>query len=232
MNKQFNRIIGLFILFSLLFTSSSKATSYNSNYKLNLEPSHISYQLEFSDTISYTNHLLKLREYKSNKSNNTMIYRKQRMSYKKLYSIVENILIDIPELKPTEDFIKLIVETIIAESDGGWYFDIKKFGGLGIAQFNYKTAEYLLSILKSRKEEIYDTLESYRKEELTLRENLIHNINFNVAMCAVYYYHRRGKQLYKEIGTIDKRANLWKRVYNTEEGIGTPELYKQRVNMY
>lgn len=161
-----------------------------------------------------------------------LIYEKTRFSYNELEKMVKTIISTLGEIKKTNNFISLIVETLIVETDGGYYYDTDDLGGLGIAQVNYKTAQLLLDELKKENPNLYHRVQSLKVENLTLRQNLIHNMAYNISLCCLYYHMRKGNSVHKLIKTKGDRASLWKEIYNTSLGKGTAEIYVQRVNSY
>lgn len=166
-------------------------------------------------------------DYKQSQSSK-LHYEGSRLSYQEMSDIASQVIAKLPSIKSTPEVVKLITETAIAESDGGYFINTKGVGGLGITQVNYKTAKYLLSCLD---ENDLAVLNQFRDDSLSLKDNLIHNLYFNMAMCALYYYHRKSDQIY-HAKSIQDRASLWKEAYNTSEGKGTPSLYIKRVRSY
>ena len=156
-------------------------------------------------------------------------FTRKKLSYEEMSEIAKDVVEQLPKIKSTPEVIKLLTETAITESDGGYYINTKGMGGLGITQVNYETAKYLLTKLKDSDIRVLDRL---KDDSLSLKENLTYNLHFNMAMCALYYYHRKSNRIYRRIKSIDGRANLWKEVYNTSEGSGTPDTYKNRVRSY
>lgn len=159
-------------------------------------------------------------------------YDKSKLSYEELYKMVEDIVFSLPKIRNTDNFIKLVVETAIVESDGGYYFDIKNKGGLGITQVNYKSAKEVLKLLKKYHTPILESVDMYRDDNLSLKENLIHNVHFNLAMCVAFYYVKKGDRIYQLVSSEYDRARVWKKVYNTHEGVGTTRQYLKRVRNY
>ena len=47
----------------------------------------------------------------------------------------------------------------------------------------------------------------------------------------IWYYWRVCPNLYKNIGSKEDRAKLWKGYYNTPKGLGTVNAYLNRVKM-
>lgn len=154
----------------------------------------------------------------------------QKFSYDYLYKLVQKIIKQLPEINSSPNLIKLIVETAIVETNGGLFLTSTSKGGLGLTQINFKTAQFLQEKLKDTTYYIF--MEKFRDKDLSLRENLIYNIGYNIAMCINYYFLLKKEDVYTQIDTLDKRAYLWKQVYNTESGIGSTEIFIKRVKSF
>lgn len=165
-------------------------------------------------------------------SDRQLLHEKQSLDYDYLYDTAKKVVDRIPEIKSKHSVVQLIVETAIAETHGGLNFDAKNYGGLGITQMNYNTVQEMLANLSKTKPHIHKAIELFRDENLSLRENIIYNLDYNMALCIGYYYYRKGDNLYNLVNTKHDRANLWKEAYNTYLGKGTPEIYKARVTKY
>lgn len=135
------------------------------------------------------------------------------------------------DIKSTDEFKKLIYETMIVETNLGgekWSTGISKWRNYGIGQFTMRTAKYLLSWLKKTDYEAYTALMTYYNHERSLEYNITYNVSFSVGMIAHYYLHRAPNAI-DIVGNLTARAKLWKRVYNTYKGSGTVHIYKKRV---
>jgi len=169
----------------------------------------------------------------NNEPNVIYLSKKRMIPYKDLQTTTYEILEFLPHIRPDKNFISLVVETLITETHGGLNYRTKNLGGLGIAQVNYKTAQYLMDILKKDNDkEVFPAIKSLYNKSMTLEENLIHNLSFSVAICATYYWKRIGNNIYNGTSTIEQRAVIWKEVYNTHLGAGTVEAYLSRVKSY
>ena len=128
--------------------------------------------------------------------------------------------------------MSLIVETIIAESNGGFYID-EGTGDLGCLQIRETTAEDLLQWLtKSGNKDIVDAINIFFNNEMSLKDNLKHNIPFSIAVAITEYWRKCGANFDSKIGTIQNRGIMWKCAYNTHRGAGTVNKYIKRVTNY
>lgn len=160
------------------------------------------------------------------------IYERSILSYEKLENITMNVLDSLPHVENRKELVDLIVETIITETNGGLYFDVTGNGGLGVAQINLNTAKYILKSMKEKEPQVYKSIQLLKNNKMTLKENLIHNISYGIALCATYYWMSKGDDLYKYAATLKQRSKLWKIVYNTKAGTGTPLLYRKKVTSF
>lgn len=156
---------------------------------------------------------------------------KQYIPYDKLKAVAEAVLKRMPHIKYHDDILQLIVETSIAESQGG-YFISSKGGDYGIFQIRINTAQSLLDWLKDNHKDIYLAIDKFRDPKLSLADNLERNIPFGVAVCISEYWRKAGPEMHKYITSLDDRAKLWKSVYNTRFGKGTVDAYIKRVSDY
>lgn len=155
-----------------------------------------------------------------------------RMSIKQMRIITEAVFKRLPHIKTTEESVSLIVETIIAESNGGYYID-EGTGDLGCLQIRETTAEDLLQWLtKSGNKDIVDAINIFYNNEMSLKDNLKHNIPFSIAVAITEYWRKGGANFDNKIGTTQDRGVMWKCTYNTYKGEGTVNKFVQRVNSY
>lgn len=156
---------------------------------------------------------------------------KEYINKDKLYSLAESVIKRLPHIDNRQDMVKLVVETSIAESQGG-YFISSKNGDFGIFQIRINTANSLLDWLKFAHKDIYDAVEKFRNPKLSLAENLEKNIPYGIALCISEYWRKAGPEFHKYITSIKDRGMLWKSVYNTKLGKGTVNTYIKKVNNY
>lgn len=155
-----------------------------------------------------------------------------RMSIKQMRIVTEAVFKRLPHIQTTEESVSLIVETIIAESNGGFYID-EGTGDLGCLQIRETTAEDLLQWLAaSGNKDVADAINIFFNSEMSLKDNLKHNIPFSIAIAITEYWRKGGANFDNKINTIKDRGVLWKCVYNTHKGAGTVNKYVQRVNSY
>ena len=126
----------------------------------------------------------------------------------------------------------LVLETFIVETHLGKsnYAESAKRNNFGIAQIRADTAEDVLKILRKDKK-TYNELMSFYNFNMSLRDNLLYNVKFSIAMCSEYYY-LRNSNLYNEIHTLRHRAKQWKKNYNTYKGAGSVQIYVDRVEKF
>ena len=149
------------------------------------------------------------------------------MNSKQLHDAIYNILLSL-KLYSNASIVKMIFETACVESNCGEY--IKQINGpaCGIFQIEPNTAQDIIDNYikyRSRYKDIFDML--YIKA-FTLSQNLKYNLAFSVFMCRMFYM--RIKESIPN--TVEKRAEYWKKYYNTEQGKGTTTEYIRKVGKY
>ena len=125
----------------------------------------------------------------------------------------------------TEDRIALLMETAAAESRCGMFnVPYRQRGSFGVFQIMPKSAEDTLDWLRRSDAGMWRGLmrDCYDPEE-TLVDNLVFNPEFSAAVAWLIYRRMGGR--HADISTREKRATLWKRVYNTALGAGTEAGY-------
>lgn len=155
-----------------------------------------------------------------------------RMSIKQMRIVTEAVFKRLPHIQTTEESVSLIVETIIAESNGGFYID-EGTGDLGCLQIRETTAEDLLQWLAaSGNKDVVDAINIFFNNEMSLKDNLKHNIPFSIAVAITEYWRKGGANFDNKIDTIQDRGIMWKCTYNTYKGAGTVNKYIKRVTNY
>lgn len=148
-----------------------------------------------------------------------------------LESLTRQVFRLMPHIRTTDESIALVVETAIAESDGGRIVS-NKFGDHGVFQIKVKTSKDLLSWLQGDHKDIYNAIMTLRNEKLSEKDNLEQNIPYACAICITEYWRKAGSQYYLHISTLEDRGKMWKSVYNTYKGYGTVEAFINRNNKY
>lgn len=150
----------------------------------------------------------------------------------KLSQVTESVLKRMPHINSNDrNMTRLVVETAIAESQGG-YFVTSTRGDYGMFQIRVSTAKSLLEWLRSNHRDIYEAINKFRNNDLSLEDNLQYNVPFGVAVCISEYWRKAGPELHRYIQTHEDRAKLWKSVYNTRYGRGTVNAYLNRSTQY
>ncbi len=158
------------------------------------------------------------------------------LDYKRMKMTIAYVTSSIHNLKDVNkrNLNTLVLETMITETHLGtakYEYSANNYKNYGIAQFRVDTAEYILKRLKSTDVTSYCDVMRFYNPQLSLKDNLLTNVKFSIALCAVYYYMRI-TNINEETHSITMRAKAWKKVYNTYKGLGTEELYIARVEKF
>lgn len=155
------------------------------------------------------------------------------MDTEQVKKCINEVLTTLPNIKPTKELKQLIYETMITETNLGEtdFRKGNKSGNYGVGQFTLSTAKYMVGWLRKNDKLTHTVLMKYYDKDKSLKHNVTYNVSFSIGLMAQYYLHREPK-LYQKIQCIDARAKLWKRVYNTYKGTGSPSTYKRRVNQF
>ena len=123
----------------------------------------------------------------------------------------------------------MIVETLVGKSK--YDYSSTNYRNYGIAQIRAETAKDVLDWLQRKDPSTYTKVVSLMNPKVSLKQNLLYNVPFSIAICAEYYL-RRNSNLHLDIRTLEARAQQWKKNYNTYKGLGTVQIYCQRVQDY
>lgn len=151
-----------------------------------------------------------------------------------LFNLVKNTIKDFEINLNNENNAFLIYETLITETLGGQYpytYAYQNYNNYGIAQFRLETANFLKGFVKKVSEHDYNLLLSLRVNNKSEKWNLMYNVKYSIALCLIYYF-QRDKNIAERAYHLEHRAKLWKTLYNTNKGLGTPEKYIARVQKY
>lgn len=155
----------------------------------------------------------------------------KRISKEELQKTIKKVFKKLPHIKTTDNTVLLVTETGITESNGGRIIDTG-YGDLGVFQIRVNTSISLQKWLKKHHKDIYSSIISLRNKKLSEYDNLKHNIPYSIAVCVTEYWRKGGANFYKNIDTLEKRAIIWKSLYNTRKGKGTVFAYIKRVHNY
>lgn len=154
-----------------------------------------------------------------------------RLPKKELAEITRKTFKLMPHVRTTDNNVALVVETAIAESDGGRIIS-NQFGDHGVFQIKVRTSKDLLSWLKNQHQDIYTAIMNLRNKDLSEKDNLEKNIPYAAAICITEYWRKAGSQYHLHINSIEERGKMWKSVYNTNKGYGTVADFIKRNNNY
>ena len=149
------------------------------------------------------------------------------MQYKQLKEAIVKIL-QKTQLPISEDAVNMISEVACVESNCGEY--IKQINGpaCGIFQIEPNTAKDILNNFLAYRTQYKNKVMSTYINSMSLEENLMYNLAFSVAMCRAFFL-----RINESIPTtVEKRAEYWKKYYNTVYGKGTVEDYIRKVEKY
>lgn len=156
----------------------------------------------------------------------------KRLPVDVLKNDIKIVISSIPGLPDDENYYMLIIETMAVETRLGgvpYTYAAENYNNYGILQIREDTSHDTLKWLKRHHVDKHDAVMKYYDKSMDMKNNLLKNVPFSIAMAGVYYW-RRCPDLAASIAAIDSRAKLWKRVYNTAKGLGTPEIYIARVS--
>lgn len=158
----------------------------------------------------------------------------KRLNTKHLTSTIEAVLQRMPNVKSSKKFTALILETFLIETDLGlanFEKAANRQRNYGIAQFTMGTAKDTLKYLKKTRKDVYAAVMSMYNRKLSLRDNLMRNTPFSIALCAQLYL-RCIPDIHPNIHTVRQRATAWKVYYNSIYGEGTIDKYIAKVNHF
>lgn len=149
------------------------------------------------------------------------------MQYGQLKEAIVKILQKV-QLPINEDVVNMISEVACVESNCGDY--IKQINGpaCGIFQIEPNTAKDILNNFLAFRTQYKNKVMSTYINSMSLEENLMYNLAFSVVMCRAFFL-----RISESIpSTVEKRAEYWKKYYNTVYGKGTVEDYIRKVEKY
>lgn len=145
---------------------------------------------------------------------------------------VRAVIQRMPNLRTTPELIALCMETMATETSLGEEkisTAIERYKNYGIAQFRMDTAKETLTWLQTVRPDVYEQVEKLASKDKDLQWNLCFNVPYSVALM-IQYYWRRVPDLYSHINTVTQRAEMWKAVYNSPQGLGTVNKYIKQTN--
>lgn len=138
--------------------------------------------------------------------------------YKKhLESLIESVLIHLG-VQHREDWKKLLLVTIMTESDGGRYLKQIKGPAKGVMMLELPTEKDCLAWCKAKKPELYRKIKELRVPAKLKSHEAEYNLAYSIAMAYMEYVHRKVDPRGKDLKGL---AELHKRYYNTYLGKST-----------
>lgn len=154
------------------------------------------------------------------------------MDFKQLEKYVIDIVLDaMSSYRPYIDSynVKQQMLGIIAQESHGKY--IKQFGNApacGIIQMEPETAKDIQNNFLKYRPQLDGIVSKFYNDKMTLEENLIGNLYYQIAMLRVHLLRCKGSIPSDLMG----QAKYWKDNYNTHLGKGTIEEYVRNYNIY
>ncbi len=147
-------------------------------------------------------------------------------------AMAEDVLEVMPIVTPHNDLVSLLSETVATETSFGYAVSDKSGKTLGVYQILLSTAEFILNHLAERHPRVLDIVMAYRDPDRDLRENLMYNLHFQTAMAISYYWLRAGEDLLTQTSSLEDRARLYKKKWNTPKGRATVAKYIRDSKKY
>lgn len=154
----------------------------------------------------------------------------EQLNHTLVSEITSEVISNLGLVPKTSEFKYLVFETMIVETLMGKssYTKAAKRNNFGIAQIRPETALDVLKNVKKKNINDYYYIISLKNSNLSLKQNLLSNVHFSIAICAEFYALKKVKKLDNK----HLRAQVWKRFYNTKKGVGTVDAYVKRVTNY
>ena len=154
---------------------------------------------------------------------------KTPLDRKKLEATLRATYQRMPNIRSTDDFIKLMIETTEVETYRGGFMKNTVSSAQGIFQIMGFMERDSLKFYKNHYPDIYHAIMQFYDHSKSPEWNRIHNIPYGAALVGSYYV-RVNPNLYNRIDTLEKRAYIWKLSYNTDlDPAGSEALYIKMV---
>ncbi|MDR2726913.1 MAG: hypothetical protein LBC10_02850 [Deltaproteobacteria bacterium] len=155
-----------------------------------------------------------------------------QLDHSAFVDVIAEVIEAMPIVPYRQDLIRLLTETAATESSFGQVVRDRSGKTLGVYQILLTTAEYLLTKLRDDHPHVVHIVEAYMDPNKSLAENLMYNLHFQTAMAISYYWLRAGDDLLGQTSTLDGRARLYKREWNTLRGKATEAKYIRDSKRY
>lgn len=160
----------------------------------------------------------------------------QQLKHSSFEETVNHVLSNLNNLKDKDvtNLKHLVIETAITETLLGkskYNYSAVNYRNYGIMQIRTETAKDVMWWLGIVDKETLKQVKALYDKRLSLKDNLLYNVKFSIAICAQYYL-RRNSNIINETSSLAQRAKQWKKIYNTHKGVGSANGYIKRVNQY
>lgn len=178
----------------------------------------------------------RFKEYKSEQIDKIRIWSwngGKTIPIERIEPTVRNVLSRIKYLPNDEGFIRLLLETAATESDFGKFVKQKNNGpAMSIFQIEETTWKDAVWFVNLKCPKFLEEVNLFYEKKKSEEWNRAHNIPWNIARCAMIYYHKLGDQLPKYYGEKEHRAMIYKIYYNSSKGAGSIERFYAKAEEY
>ena len=144
------------------------------------------------------------------------------------------VLLKLPKTTADYSAVKLLMETSAVESHRGIHVTQLKDGpARGIYQMELNTISDTLTWMKKYHKDQYKAVQVFYNKKESQEWNYRHNVPWQTAMAISYYWRMcGGNDTIKNAISVNDRASLYKKVWNTHKGATTIATYHERVKLY
>lgn len=144
------------------------------------------------------------------------------------------VLLKLPQTTADWSAVQLLMETAAVESHRGIHVTQLKDGpARGIYQMELNTISDTLTWLKKYHKDQYKAVQVFYNKKESQEWNYKHNVPWQTAMAISYYWRMcGGNDTIKNAVSVNVRASLYKKVWNTHKGATTIATYHERVKLY
>ena len=144
------------------------------------------------------------------------------------------VLLRLPKTTSDYSAVQLLMETCAVETHRGVHVTQLKDGpARGIYQMEINTIDDTLTWMKKYHKDQYKAVQVFYNKKESQEWNYRHNVPWQTAMAISYYWRMcGGNDTIKNAVSVDDRASLYKKVWNTHKGATTIATYHERVKLY
>lgn len=144
------------------------------------------------------------------------------------------VLLRLPKTTSDWSAVQLLLETSAVESNRGVHVTQLKSGpARGIYQMEINTIEDTLSWLKKYHRDQYKEVQVFYNRKESKEWNYKYNVPWQTAMAISYYWRMSyGNDAIKNATSVENRAKLYKKVWNTHKGATSIATYYEKIKLY